>query len=173
LPAAYLASVALYLLGLGVRDVYEVLKKTDRIDPRNPGVFATVFASMIVMWLSWFAMGLLDPTARPVPGWLQWGGLAVVIGGFVLAVGGMLQLRGVENIETLTTTGLFAAFRHPMYVGFALWILGWSAFQGALASLTIGSLGLISIAWWRALEERELATRYGEAYAAYRASTWF
>jgi len=45
--------------------------------------------------------------------------------------------------DGLVTTGLFRRVRHPMYVGFALWIVGWSAYQGAVLSLAIGSLGLI------------------------------
>ena len=92
--------------------------------------------------------------------------------GVVLAVGGMWQLRGVENIDHLVTTGLFSKIRHPMYVGFALWIVGWCAFTGAVTSLLLAPFGLASVLWWRRLEESDLAERYGSVYAQYRAETW-
>ncbi len=38
----------------------------------------------------------------------------------------MIQLKGLENINHLVTTGLFSKIRHPMYDGFILWILGWA-----------------------------------------------
>lgn len=40
----------------------------------------------------------------------------------VLAIGGLVQLRGLENIDHLVTTGLYSRIRHPMYVGFILFL---------------------------------------------------
>lgn len=173
MDSAYLASVTLYLTGLLVRDGYELLKKNGRIDPRDTHVFVAVFTSMCVMWVAWFAMGLLDPAHVPVPDLLQWVGLGAVILGAGLAVGGVWQLRGVENIDHLVTTGVYSRVRHPMYAGFILWILGWSIYQGAPVTLAVGFLGIASIVWWRSLEGRELESRYGEVYVRYRAGTWF
>ena len=173
MDVAYVVCVGLYVAGLLIRDAYELLKKTDRIDTRDTRVFAFVFTSMCVMWVSWFVMGVLDPTRLPVPDVLRWLGLGTVILGSVLAIGGVWQLRGVENIDHLVTNGLFARIRHPMYVGFILWILGWGVYQGAVVSLAVGSLGIASILWWRLLEERELGSQYGMAYAEYRTTTWF
>lgn len=169
----YLVAVGLYLAGLLIRDGYELLKKTGGIDTTDTRIFAAVFTSMCVMWVSWFAMGLLDPTHLPVPDVLRWAGLGAVVLGFGLALGGVCQLRGVENIDHLVTTGLFARIRHPMYAGFILWILGWGIYQGAPATLAVGCLGIASILWWRHLEELELGSYYGGVYAEYRATTWF
>lgn len=173
MDVAYVGAVALYLLGLSVRDVYEVLKRGGRIDPSNPLVFAVVFASMIVMWLSWFAIGALSPARLEVPAIVRWAGLAAVVVGAVVSVAGMWQLGGVENIDHLVTEGVFSKIRHPMYAGFILWILGWSAYTGAVTSLLVAPLGLASVLWWRQLEESELAIRYGSEYLEYRAETWF
>ncbi len=173
MSSTYLVCTGLYLTGLLIRDVYEFLKKAGRIDTRDTRIFTVVFASMCVMWVSWFAMGFLDPARVLMPEALRLTGLGAVILGFILALGGMWQLKGVENIDHLVTKGLFSRIRHPMYVGFILLILGWSAYQGALRSLAVGSLGILSILWWLRLEERELLTSYGAAYAEYRASTWF
>jgi protein-S-isoprenylcysteine O-methyltransferase Ste14 len=92
---------------------------------------------------------------------------ALVVLGFGLALGGMWQLKGVENIDHLVTTGLFSRIRHPMYVGFILWILGWSAYQGAVATSALGVLGVLSVLWWRHLEEKSLWSSYGSVYAEY------
>ena len=170
---AYFVAVGCYVAGLLIRDGYELLKKTGGVDTRDTRVFAAVFTSMCVMWVSWFAMGFLDPRHLPVPDVLRWAGLGAVVLGTGLAVGGVWQLRGVENIDHLVTTGLFSRIRHPMYAGFILWILGWSTYQGAPATLAVGSLGIASVLWWRHLEEGEMASRYGEDYAQYRRTTWF
>jgi len=108
-----------------------------------------------------------------VPAIVRWAGLAAVVVGAVVSVAGMWQLGGVENIDHLVTEGLFSKIRHPMYVGFLLWILGWSAYTGAVTSLLVAPLGLASVLWWRQLEESELAIRYGSEYLEYRAETWF
>jgi len=91
----------------------------------------------------------------------------------VLAVGGLVQLRGVEHIDHLVTTGLFSRIRHPMYAGFVLWIVGWATSYGALGSLTVGALCIGNILYWRHLEENALEAQYGERYRAYRLGTWF
>jgi protein-S-isoprenylcysteine O-methyltransferase Ste14 len=171
--ALYLIFAGLYLNGLLVRDVYETLKKAGRIDTADKRVFGVVFSSMIVMWVSWFAMGFLDPVRLPVPGTLRMIGLGAVVVGFGMAIGGMWQLKGVENIDHLVTTGLFSRIRHPMYAGFILWILGWSTYQGAATTLALGCLGILSVIWWRRLEETALLSAYGSVYAEYRVRTWF
>ena len=115
----------------------------------------------------------MDPVHVGVPAIVRWASLAVLLGGLVLAVGALTQLRGVENIDHLVTTGLFARVRHPMYLGFTLWILGWAVFHGAIASLAVGFVGIVNILVWRHLEEEHLETSYGETYRSYRARTWF
>jgi protein-S-isoprenylcysteine O-methyltransferase Ste14 len=85
----------------------------------------------------------------------------------------LLGLRGVANIDHLVTTGLFARLRHPTYTGFVPWIVGGAAFHGAAVSLLPGLLGIASVQHWRHLEELKLERVYGEAYRAYRSTTWF
>ncbi len=115
---------------------------------------------------------MLAPVHLALPAIVRWAGLGAVLLGIVVAVGGMWQLGGVENIDHLVTTGLFSRIRHPMYVGFALWIIGWCAYTGAVTNLVLAPFGFASVLWWRQLEESELAARYGSEYAQYRAVTW-
>jgi protein-S-isoprenylcysteine O-methyltransferase Ste14 len=169
----YSGVVAFYLAALAIRTSYELLKKAGRLDPRSHTLFAFILLDMIVLWASWFTMCPMEPVRLVVPAIVAGVGLAVLGGGLVLAVGALIQLRGVENIDHLVTTGFFARVRHPMYLGFTFWILGWALFWGAIASLAVGLVGIGNVLLWRHLEEQQLETSYGEAYRTYRARTWF
>jgi protein-S-isoprenylcysteine O-methyltransferase Ste14 len=169
----YYLLFGLFLVGLTIRNSYELLKKAQRIKTDNKVAFAVVFVGMFVMWTSWFSMCPLDPYRLSLPEKVRWAGLAVVIVGLGLAISALVQLQGLENIKQLVTSGLFSKLRHPMYLGFVLWILGWSIYHGAALSLIPGCLGMGSIIFWRRLEEHDLESRFGEAYRSYRAKSWF
>jgi len=170
---SFLGLVALHLAALAVRTSYELLKKAGRVDPRSQALFIVILVDMIVLWASWFTACSMDPVRLALPAIVRRAGLITLVLGLVLAVGALLQLRGVENIDHLVTTGFFGRVRHPMYLGFTLWILGWAAFQGAGVGFAVGFVGIANILFWRHLEEQHLDARYGEAYRAYRARTWF
>jgi protein-S-isoprenylcysteine O-methyltransferase Ste14 len=165
--------LCLHLLGLATRDTYELLKKTGHVKRPGKGLVAVIFAAMALLWLTWFAMPVYDPLPLRLPAALKWAGLGIVIAGWLLAIGALIQLRGVEDIQRLVTSGLFSRVRHPMYTGFILWILGWPMYYGAPVSLAVGLLGVASVLWWRALEEEAMASRYGETHRLYRKRTWF
>jgi len=173
MKVGYSGVAAVFLATIAIRTGYEYLKRAGRLDPRSPALFAVILLDMMLLWASWFTMCLMEPGRLAVPAAVAGAGLAAMAGGTVLAVGALLQLRGVENIDHLVTTGFFARVRHPMYLGFVLWILGWAVSQGAVVSLAIGSVGIGNILLWRRLEERDLESSYGEAYRSYRAKTWF
>jgi len=119
-------------------------------------------------------MGWLDSWHLfTLPNIVRWIGFSVVIVGMGLAVGAFVQLKGLENINHLVTTGLFSKLRHPMYTGFILWILGWAIFHGAVVSLGVGFVGIGNILYWRQLEDESLEKLYGEVYKEYRQRTWF
>ena len=60
-----------------------------------------------------------------------------------------------------------------MYLGFILWIVGWSICHGAALSLIPGLLGIGSILYWRKLEDRDLESRYGDGYRHYLERSWY
>jgi len=169
----YLILIVTFTVCLFVRTWYELLKEAGKVNLESKLIFALIFATMCALWACWFALCPLDPFRLHLPNPVQYGGLALFVLGLILAVGALLQLRGVENIDHLVTTGLFAKLRHPMYSGFILWILGWSAYYGAIASLAVGMIGIANILYWRSLEEARLLERYGEVYRHYRVTTWF
>jgi protein-S-isoprenylcysteine O-methyltransferase Ste14 len=168
-----LVAAGLCLIGLGVRTGYELLKKRGLLDPRNKAIFAGVFAAMSLMLGSWPVMALLVPSPVVFPWLLRWIGFGSVAAGLLLAVGGVAQLRGLENIDHLVTTGLYARLRHPMYTGFILWIVGWALTAGAVVSFAIGAVCIANVLYWRWLEEDALRSHYGERYRVYCAQTWF
>lgn len=169
----YVIALGLYLTGLTIRTSYEMLKKAGKVNPKNVILFLFVFLSMCFLWISWFYMCPHDPLRIPLPGLVRGIGLGIFAAGLGLAVGALIQLKGVEHIDHLVTTGLFARLRHPMYLGFVLWIFGWAIYHGAAASLIAGFAGIGNIIYWRHLEEEHLERTYGEEYLAYRRQTWF
>lgn len=169
----FLVPVILFLLSLAMRYGYELLKDAQRIDPESRPIFAAIVTVMCILWVSWFNLCRLDPFQIQLPDLIRWFGFSIFAAGMVLAVGALIQLRGVENIDHLVTTGLFKKIRHPMYVGFIAWILGWSIFHGAIMSLAIGLIGIVSVLWWRRLEETRLEVQFGTSYQQYKLTTWF
>ena len=152
------------LVRLAIRTGYELLKKAGRVDPKSKVVFAVVFAAMCLMLLSWPFLGPLDPLLLSLPGIVRRVGLAGWVVGLDLAVGGLIQLKGLENIDHLVTSGLFSRLRHPMYTGFVPWILGWLIYHGGAANLAAGLICIANILYWRWLEEEKLASQFGEDY---------
>lgn len=169
----YLILVVLFVVSLAIRSGYEYLKEAGKVNPESKLIFAFIFTTMCALWVSWFVLCPLDPYKVNLPDSVRWGGLALFVAGMILAIGALLQLRGVENIDHLVTTGLFTKIRHPMYTGFVLWILGWSIYHGAIVSLVIGLVGITNIFYWRRLEEARLLAQYGDKYRQYRLTTWF
>jgi protein-S-isoprenylcysteine O-methyltransferase Ste14 len=169
---AFLFPLALFLLCMIIRSGYELLKEAKKINPESKPVFAFIFASMCVLWVSWFALCPSDPYRVDMPRPLRWIGLLTVAMGTVFAVGALVQLKGVENIDHLVTSGLFRKIRHPMYMGFIFWIVGWSIVNGAVVGSGVGLTGVASVLWWRHLEEDRLEGQFGSRYQQYRLTTW-
>jgi protein-S-isoprenylcysteine O-methyltransferase Ste14 len=169
----YFVFLGLHLAGLMIRTGYELLKEAGRVNTKSKPLFTTIFMAMGAMWVSWFGMCPLDPLHLALPNMVRWMGLGGLVVGLGLAIGALFQLRGLENIEHLITTGLFSKVRHPMYTGFILWILGWGIFHGAVVSLGAGLVSIGNILYWRRLEEANMESRYGEDYRRYRKGTWF
>jgi protein-S-isoprenylcysteine O-methyltransferase Ste14 len=168
----YSVTAGIFLLCLAIRATYELVKERRKTKPETVILFAIVLTAMCTLWISWFALCSIDPYRVDFPGVIKWAGFSIFLVGMVLAIGAFIQLRGVENVKHLVTTGLFRKIRHPMYLGFIFWIIGWSLFHGALLSLLIGTAGIVSTLWWRHLEDGRLEGQFGEEYRQYRLSTW-
>jgi protein-S-isoprenylcysteine O-methyltransferase Ste14 len=173
MKSTFYVFLLLCILGQVIRLVYEILKKNQKINPKNGVIFTLVFIGMGLFLLSWIFLCQVDPWPIFIPTIARWSGLLILITGVVLAAGGVIQLRGLENIDHLVTSGLYAKLRHPMYTGFILWITGWIIYSGGLGSVVLGIISIANILYWRCLEESKLQDDFGEAYLRYREMTWF
>jgi protein-S-isoprenylcysteine O-methyltransferase Ste14 len=173
MESTYLILTVLCLIGLSIRTVYELSKQAGKVDPTNKVVFSVVCIGMCLMLLSWPFLSLFDPYPLPIPGVLRFSGYLVITLGLSLAIGGVIQLKGLENIDHLVKSGLFTKLRHPMYTGFILWILGWIFSNGAMISMALGLICILCILYWRRLEEQKLALQFGDSYISYKKGTWF
>ncbi|MBI5020231.1 MAG: hypothetical protein HZB59_02250 [Ignavibacteriales bacterium] len=170
---SYIVLLVIFLVCVSLRTGYELLKEARKIDPENKLIFTLIFSTMCALWVSWFALCTLDPALFNIPKMVRWSGLGLHIAGMILAVGALIQLKGLENIKHLVTNGFFSKIRHPMYTGFCFWIIGWSLFNNAVVSLLVGMIGMVNIFYWRHLEETRLLRQFGDTYRRYRLTTWF
>ena len=78
----------------------------------------------------------------------------------------------VRDGHQLVQTGPYAIVRHPIYTGLFFAILGTTLTLGTLASWIAVASGLFGILLRVDVEERLMATEFGDAHAAYRVRTW-
>jgi protein-S-isoprenylcysteine O-methyltransferase Ste14 len=137
----------------------------------------------------WFLLQLLLFAAIAVsgaagPAWGDpWRATAVAAGAVLIAVGGLLAVRGVVDLrENLTPfprpqpgarlveSGAYGMARHPIYGGLILGAFGWGLATASLPAL-LGALLLLAFFDLKSRrEEIWLAEQFAD-YAAYRART--
>jgi protein-S-isoprenylcysteine O-methyltransferase Ste14 len=124
-----------------------------------------------------FFLGLWTLVAfRAHFGLRAWIGMALASVGFALWLTARLQLGNAFSLgaraRTLVTTGLYARFRHPIYlfgfVAYAGVTLIWGKWIPFFALVLIYLVEVIRIR----KEERVLEQAFGERYRQYKARTW-
>ena len=116
--------------------------------------------------------GLDDVPARAI-------GVAFTLAGFGLAtwalstmLRGRAQVRPDREATVLITAGPFQWFRNPMYLGYALILLGMSDTSQNLWIAVMTPVFVIAVTWLAILpEERHLEAKFGEVYRQYMASS--
>lgn len=103
-------------------------------------------------------------------------GLAVIGVGLLLAISGKRLFKKLNaNIMTfneptmLVTEGIYKYTRNPMYLGFAIAMLGFSVLMGAAVSsflLTV-TFVLVTDKWYIAFEEKMMRSKFGQDYDQY------
>jgi protein-S-isoprenylcysteine O-methyltransferase Ste14 len=123
--------------------------------------FAVAGVAANVLWPSAFRLG--------------WGAAGTTIGVLFLAIGVPLWLASVVQILLLVpkgrliTGGPFALMFHPLYTSVALLVLpGLGLLFDSWVGLSIGLVLYVCSRRYAPREERALAERFGEEYAAYR-----
>ncbi len=83
-------------------------------------------------------------------------------------VSGLAELEPRKHRQQLVTTGIRSRIRHPIYLGHLCEIAGWCLGTGLVAIWGLALFAIITGAVMIRTEDRELESRFGEAYRQYR-----
>lgn len=155
-----------------IRTIYEVLKHKKMLGP-NKITFVIIFTNMAVLWASWIALCSSDIYKINLPAIVQYSGLLLSLIGFIFFITALLTIKTLETFDgDLITKGIYSKIRHPMYLGFILWSIGFPVYFGAGFSFILSFIFIANILFWRYLEEIELDKRF-PGYKEYKVKTWF
>jgi protein-S-isoprenylcysteine O-methyltransferase Ste14 len=155
-----------------IRTVYEILKHKKMLKLNNLS-FIIVLINMLLLWASWFALCNLDIYRIALPDIISYLGISFVGLGIIIFLTSLLTIKSLESYEgELITRGIYSKIRHPMYLGFILWLIGMPVYSGGLISFALCIVFIVNVLFWRRLEERELENRFS-AYKEYKKTTIF
>jgi len=169
---SFIFFVSLCVITHIIRTVYEVMKHKKKLEP-NRLSFIIVFINMVVLWISWIALCSKDIYKIVLPSTIQYMGLLLVIIGLICFITALFTIKTLEIYDgDLITKGIYSKIRHPMYLGFILWLIGFPIYSGAVFSFIIAFLFSGNVLFWRYLEEIELVKRFPD-YKVYKTKTLF
>jgi len=147
--------------------------KHKKIIKPNKLSFVIIFLNMILLWSSWFLLCSIDKSDLNLSSVINYSGLILVIIGVAVFLTALFTIRTLETYEgSLITKGIYSRIRHPMYLGFILWLIGLPVFCGGMYSLIISVPFILNVLFWRYLEEIELVNRFSD-YKSYKRKTFF
>ncbi|KJJ95864.1 MULTISPECIES: methyltransferase family protein [Pseudomonas] len=140
----------------------------DWLEHRIPPPLVAIISGLL-MWLA------VRPIA-PLGGRL-WLALLVVLAGAAVCLAGVASFRRArttvnplkpESASSLVVAGIYRHTRNPMYLGFAIILLGWCVFLGsALAVLGVAAFVLYIGRFQIRPEERALRELFGAEFEAF------
>lgn len=155
-----------------IRTTYEILKHKKLLKASKLS-FVIVLINMLILWSSWFFLCSLDTYMIAIPISIRYFGLALFCFGIVSFLMGLFTIKSLESYDgDLITKGIYSKIRHPMYLGFILWLIGFPIFFGAIFSFILSLLFMVNVLFWRYLEEKELVERF-PTYLDYKKTTIF
>jgi protein-S-isoprenylcysteine O-methyltransferase Ste14 len=155
-----------------IRSIYEILKHK-KVLKASKLSFVIMFINMLILWGSWVFLCSLDIYKITLPVIIRYLGLVLFVFGIITFLMGLITIKTLESYEgDLITSGIYSKIRHPMYLGFILWSIGFPIYFGGLFSFILSFLFIGNILFWRYLEEEELEERFS-TYKDYRKSTIF
>lgn len=155
-----------------IRSAYEILKHKKILNP-NKLTFTIIFPNMALLWISWFVLCSYDINKINLPTIINYFGLLLCLIGVIFFITALLTIKTLEDYAgDLITKGIYSRIRHPMYLGFILWSLGFPIYFGAIFSFILSFPFIANILFWRYLEEIELEKRFIH-YKKYKTKTLF
>ena len=169
---------ALFFIGFGLSFVCLLFRTSFHIQESRKGrqevnksIRILFSITMFLFWFGWFPMSFWDPLRMDIPDWVTYTGLILFASGFVFVVLSHIKIKAFESKE-LIKKGIYSKIRHPMYLGFILWFIGFPLFMKALLTLLSSVIWIPQILYWKISEERELMEKYHD-YADYKKETCF
>ncbi|KPK73766.1 hypothetical protein AMJ87_00710 [candidate division WOR_3 bacterium SM23_60] len=135
-------------------------------------VLTMLYLNMAVLWAAWFSMNFWDPVRVALPVWLRCMGLLFFATGVLLFILGDIAMRGLASEGKIVTSGIFSRIRHPVYLGFSIWVVGFPVFMQSMLTLASAGLWIACFLLWKRWEEQTLVHKY-PAYHDYKKETWF
>lgn len=168
----FLISLIVCILCNIVRFTYEILKHT-KIIKANQITLMIIFPIMVLLWISWVLLCIYDPHHIEIAGIIRYAAISLSGAGVIIFLMALLTIKTFESYEgDLITRGIFSKIRHPMYLGFILWLAGLPVYFEALYAFILAFVFIANVFFWRYLEEKELLARF-PSYKDYKKQTLF
>ena len=142
--------------------------------PRVPPLLLLAAAALVMA-----ALTALVPAAG-----VGWNDQRIIFGAGITVAGSLIVVLGViafrragttvdprfpERASQLVISGIYRWTRNPMYLGFAVFLLGWSLVLGNLVAALVVPVWIAYIDRFQILpEEQALEARFGDSFKAYR-----
>jgi len=143
------------------------------LELKVPPVLVVAVAALLMWAMAWATpeLGVALPGRTPAA-------ISAVLLGILVSAAGVVEFRRARTTvnpltpnaaSSLVAGGIYRLTRNPMYLGFALALLGWGVFLSNPLSLAmlfvfVGYMNRFQIA----PEERALESLFGDAFKAYR-----
>lgn len=114
--------------------------------------------------------GTNDAAAKAIGWFFIAGGFGIAIWALVTMLRSSAEFRPHAEATVLVTSGPFRRFRNPMYLGYAMILLGLADSAQNIWIAIMTPLFAAAVTWLAILpEERHLEAKFGDAYREYKA----
>ncbi len=168
----FLIAVIVCIICNIIRFIYEILKHK-KIIKANQFTLVVIFTNMALLWVSWVLLCANDIHRIELTNIIRYIGISFVGIGLIIFLMALFLIKTFESYEgDLITKGIFSKIRHPMYLGFILWLIGLPIYFGAVYAFILAFVFIANVLFWRYLEEKELLERFS-SYIDYKKTTIF
>ena len=126
-----------------IRSIYEILKHKQILKPGKLS-FVIIFINMILLWISWVLLCRYDIYKIDFPDIIRYTGISLAVVGMIVFLTGLFTIKTLESYEgDLITTGIYSMIRHPMYLAFIMWLIGFPSDFGSAFSMILSHYYLL------------------------------